>query len=339
MSGHGGRVAAVLRNALPPRLIRPPSRRVRRAAGLVAGFALDARFGDPRRGHPVAGFGRAAAACERRAYADSRARGAATWTALVVPTVLAGAAVERRAPLLGTAAATYVALGGHSLIREGLAMKDHLDDGDLPAARERLTHLCSRNPEHLDTGELARATVESLAENTSDAVVAPLLWGAVAGVPGIVGYRAVNTLDAMVGYRSPRYLRYGWFAAKADDVANYVPARITAALTCALAPLVGGDPLDGLLAWDKDAPKHPSPNAGPVEATAAAVLRVRLGGQSTYDGQVEDRGTLGTGRPPRPRDIRRAARLSWLLGLNGTAVAAATALAGAGLGLRGARRG
>ena len=119
-----------------------------------------------------------------------------------------------------TAAATWVVLGGTSLAREGLVMASALERDDLDAARGRLGHLCARDPTGLDAGALARATVESLAENTSDAVVAPLLWGAVAGVPGLLGYRAVNTLDAMLGYRSPRYLRFGRVAARLDDAAT-----------------------------------------------------------------------------------------------------------------------
>ena len=148
---------------------------------------------------------------------------------------------------------------------------------------------------------MARAGVESLAENTSDAVVAPLFWGAVAGLPGLLGYRAVNTLDAMVGYRSARYARFGRVAARVDDVANLVPARLTAALTVLLAPLVGGRPADALRAWRRDASGHPSPNAGPVEATAAGALGLRLGGRTEYAYGVEDRPSLGDGRAPAAR--------------------------------------
>src|SRR5919202_5206162 len=154
--------------------------------------------------------------------------------------------VGRRRPLLGialTAASTWAVLGGTSLAREGAAMARFLENGDLPAARQRLPHLCARDPARLDAAGLARATVEPLAENTSDAVVAPLLRGAVAGVPGLLGYRAVNTLDAMIGYTSPRYLRFGRVAARVDDAANYVPARVTGLLTVVAAPAVGGDPV------------------------------------------------------------------------------------------------
>jgi adenosylcobinamide-phosphate synthase len=181
---------------------------------------------------------------------------------------------------------------------------------DLQGAFDRLSHLCGRNPSSLDAAGLARATVESVAENTSDAVVGPLLWGAIAGVPGLLAYRAVNTLDAMVGHRSDRYLRFGWAAARLDDVANLLPARLTAALTVLLAPAVGGRPPAALRAWRRDGRKHPSPNAGPVEAAFAGALGRTLGGVLMYDGRVEDRPLLGDGPAPGVDDIARAARLS-----------------------------
>ena len=205
------------------------------AAGLALGALADLALGDPRRGHPVAGFGTLAAALERRVWRDSRAVGAGYAAALAGAAVAAGRGVDRLTrghPLARTAAtavATWTVLGGTSLGRAATTLQACLDDGDLPAARAALPALAGRDPRDLDAAELARATVESVAENTSDAAVAPLFWGAVAGVPGLLGYRAVNTLDAMVGYRSPRHLRFGWAAARADDVANWLPARLTAA--------------------------------------------------------------------------------------------------------------
>jgi adenosylcobinamide-phosphate synthase len=157
---------------------------------------------------------------------------------------------------------------------------------------------------------LVRATVESVAENTSDAAVAPLFWGAVAGLPGLIGYRAVNTLDAMVGYRSPRYARFGWAAARLDDVVNWVPARATAVLTVLVAPLAGGSPAGAWHAWRRDGAAHPSPNAGRCEAALAGALGLRLGGRNVYGARIEERPTLGDGEPPVRGDIRRAVRLS-----------------------------
>ena len=196
------------------------------AVGLLAGYALDRLLGDPRRWHPVAGFGQAAGALERRLYRPDRTAGTA-FTALAVggPVLLGvvAAAATRHRPVARAvlvAAGTWTVLGGRTLRREATVMGRTLRDGDLPAARRRLGHLCGRDPSTLDESELARATVESVAENTSDAVVAPLFWGAVAGLPGLLGYRAANTLDAMVGHRSARYARFGTPAARLDDAAQ-----------------------------------------------------------------------------------------------------------------------
>jgi adenosylcobinamide-phosphate synthase len=169
--------------------------------------------------------------------------------------------------------------------------------------------------------------VESVAENTSDAVVAPLLWGAVAGIPGLVAYRAVNTLDAMVGHRSARYLRFGWASARLDDAANWVPARVTAALTAACAPLVrDGKPATVLRIVHRDGGRHPSPNAGRCEAAFAAALGIRLGGTNVYDGVAEKRPELGQGRSPEPGDIRRSVVLSRAVTVAATALAVLIAL-------------
>lgn len=301
--------------------------------GLLLGYAADGLFGDPRRGHPVAGFGQAATALERRVWADSRGRGAAYTFAAVAGAIGVGAVARRLvgrgqlAEVVLTAAATWAVLGGRSLAAEGTTMHGMLASGDLAAARQRLSHLAGRNPDGLTEAELARATVESLAENTSDAVVAPLLWGAVAGVPGLLGYRAVNTLDAMVGHHSPRYENFGWFSARLDDVANLVPARLCAVLTAAVALRVSGSPAAALVAWRRDAGKHPSPNAGPVEASFAGALGVTLGGTNRYGARVENRGSLGAGPPPAVRDIPRAVTLSRAVGLASLAVAGAVTVA------------
>ena len=193
----------------------------------------------------------------------------------------------------------------------------------LPSAREVLPSLCGRDPAQLDADQIARAVIESVAENTSDAVVAPLLWGAVAGIPGLVAYRAVNTLDAMVGYRSARYLRFGWASARLDDVANWIPARVTAALTAACAPLVTkANPVSVLRTVRRDGGRHPSPNAGRCEAAFAAALGVRLGGTNVYDGVAEARPELwGAGRAPESEDIRRAIFLSRAVTVSATALA------------------
>lgn len=270
--------------------------------------------GDPRRAHPVAAFGRAALVSERALYADARLPGVLHAGLLVGGAVGLGTAARHvgrpitRCVL--TAAATWTVAGGTTLRAEAAAMADLIDADDVDSARRRLSHLCGRDASALDADGLARATVESVAENTSDAVVGPLVWGAAFGVPGMLGYRAVNTLDAMVGHRSPRYARFGWASARADDAANLLPARLSAALATALAPVVGGTPAAALRAWRRDGAKHPSPNAGRVEAAFAGALGRRLGGPVMYDGRPEARTTLGDGPAPAPADIARAVRLS-----------------------------
>jgi adenosylcobinamide-phosphate synthase len=302
-----------------------------RPVGLLLGVLADALFGDPRRGHPVAGFGRAAAALEARCYADRRSSGSVYAAVLVGGVgglgVLAESATARRplARAVLTALATWAVLGGSSLAGHGAGLARELASGDLAAARARLPSLCGRDPAALDAVGMARAGTESMAENTSDAVVAPLLWGAVAGVPGLLAYRAVNTLDAMVGYRSPRYRRFGWAAARLDDLANLVPARVAALLFAGLAPAVGGSTRAALAAWRRDGAAHPSPNAGPVEAAAAGALGVTLGGRTVYPHGVEMRPHLGAGPPPAAADLARAARLSRLVGAAAAALSAALA--------------
>lgn len=308
-----------------------------RAAGLVAGYALDVAFADPRRGHPVALFGTLARRIEAPLHADRRLAGAAYTTVLVGGTVLLAEGVRRTtaaavgpgvAEFAVTAAATWTALGGTSLVREGDAMAGFLDAGDLPGARQRLSHLCARDASQLSPDELARATVESIAENTSDAVVAPLVWGAALGPAGVLGYRAANTLDAMVGYRSPRYASFGWASARFDDLLNLLPARLAALLV-----FVVTGRREALTVWRRDAGQHPSPNAGPVEAAYAGALGVRLGGTNTYDGETEERGVLGDGRAVAVSDVARANRLSRQVSAAAVVTCAGLLLAG------GARRG
>jgi len=311
---------------------------VSRAAGLLLGHLLDRALGDPRRGHPVAAFGRVAAAVETRTYVDSRAAGARHAVLLVGGAAAVGVAVERATdgrPVLHTAAtavATWAVLGGTTLGREADAVHGHLAAGDLAGARRRVTHLVGRSTGDLAADEVGRAVVESVAENTSDAVVAPLVWGTALGVPGLLGYRAANTLDAMVGHRGARYGRFGWASARLDDLLNLPGSRVTGLLAAALAPTVGGSAVDALTAWRRDAGAHPSPNAGVVEAAFAGALGVRLGGRNHYPHGTEDRVRLGHGPAPAAYDIGRAVALSRRVGL------AAVLLAGLGALVPGRRR-
>ncbi|MEU5533410.1 cobalamin biosynthesis protein [Streptomyces sp. NPDC020362] len=289
------------------------------AYGAAAGLLGDLLLGDPRRGHPVAVFGRTAAAVERVLWHDHRGWGALHTAVCAGGAVALGVVAERavrRSPVASAAlagAATWAVVGGTSLAREARTIGRALEAGDVEAARARLPHLCGRDPQALDADGIARAVVESVAENTSDAVVGALVWGAVGGVPGLLGFRAVNTLDAMVGHKSARFRRYGWASARLDDVAGWPGARLTAVLAAAAGP----DPRGALRAWRADARRHPSPNAGPVEASFAGALGVRLGGTLSYGGRVEHRPVLNgnTGRSVQITDIDRAVRLSRRIGL------------------------
>lgn len=277
-------------------------------ANVLPGVGLDRALGDPGgRWHPVALFGRYVGALQQRLWADARLHGVALCAMSVVPPVAATWLLWRRFPRLSNALALATALGGTTLERTGLQVAAALEREDVEAAREWVPWLCSRDPQSLDADGIARATVESLAENVSDAVIASLFWSAF-GAPMVVLHRCTNTLDAMVGYRNERYRNFGWACAKLDDALAFLPARLCAALFVADSFLQGRGRA-AVRAWREDAPAHPSPNAGPVEATAAAALGVRLGGATQYAHGVEHRPVLGRGRPPGPRDVRAAVRL------------------------------
>jgi adenosylcobinamide-phosphate synthase len=297
-------------------------------AALLAGYAADAAVGDPARWHPVAGFGRTALALERAAYAPSRLRGTAVVAILVAVPALAAELLARALSRRGLtrelvlAALTWVALGGRSLRREALNVSDLVAHGELDEARVALRALCGRDAAKLDGDALCRAALESVAENTGDAVVGALLWGALAGPAGVIAYRAANTLDAMFGHRSERYLQFGWAAAKLDDVMSWPAARMTAVLACMTAPLVGGSPRAAAATARRDGGAHPSPNSGRAEAAFAGALGVTLGGPLAYNGSVESRPQLGDGRAPTVEDVHRAARLSLAVGIAAAALCA-----------------
>lgn len=268
----------------------------------TVGLLADRYLGEPPLDpHPVALFGTAMHAVEDVVYADRRGAGVVHAGIGLALGALAGAGVR------STAVATYLAVAGRALREAADEVAVPLAAGDLGAARAQLPALVGRDPTGLDRADVARAVVESVAENTTDAVVAPVLWAVVAGAPGALGYRAVNTVDAMVGHRSARYERFGWASARADDVANLVPARVTALLVALARPSRAAAVWRSVRA---DAPGHPSPNAGVSEAAFAAALGLRLGGTNTYGDRVEHRVPLGEGRPPEPGDIAAAIRLA-----------------------------
>ncbi|HMG27771.1 MAG TPA: cobalamin biosynthesis protein [Acidimicrobiia bacterium] len=273
-----------------------------RSLGAAAGVMADRLLGEPPAvAHPVARFGTVMRRVEGQLYRDARDAGAAHAAVGIGLAAAAGAALG------SPAAAAYVAVAGRALAGAALDIEAALMCSDLAAARAQLPALVGRDPSRLDEPDIARAAVESVAENTVDAVVAPALWAAAAGAPGVFAYRAVNTLDAMVGHRSSRYEQFGWASARLDDVAGLIPARVTAGLVAAVRPHAAARVARAVR---HDAPAHPSPNAGIAEAAFAAALGVRLGGTNTYGDRVEHRPRLGDGRPPRATDIRAAVRLS-----------------------------
>lgn len=283
----------------------------RRALAGAAAIALDRVAGEPplpAAWHPVAAFGTAMAALEARLYDDDRTAGLAL-AAAGAGLAAAGGVAVRSATVAG-----YVSTSGRALHRAATDVADALDARDLAGARALLPTLVGRDPSRLDAAGIARAVVESVAENTTDAVVAPALWTAAGGAVGAFVHRAGDTLDSMVGYRNARYGRFGTAAARWDDALAWAPARATVGLVALARPRRAGAVARVVR---RDAGAHPSPNAGVVEAAFAAALGLRLGGTNHYGDVVEHRAVLGDGRAAAAADIHAAVTLSrqvsWLL--------------------------
>jgi adenosylcobinamide-phosphate synthase len=274
----------------------------RRLFGSAVGYLLDRRLGEPTTGiHPLVVFGRLMSVIERALYRDRRIAGVAYLASGVGVGFLGGGMIA------STAGATYLSCGGQALVDTAGVVDQALARGDIVLARSEVRSLVGRDTDFLDEQEIARAVVESVAENTVDAVVAPLVYACLCGAKGALGYRAVNTLDALVGYRSEHYERFGWASARCDDLLNYLPARLTVLLVILARPLRFVEIIQTVC---RDASDHPSPNAGVAEAAFAAALDICLGGENSYGGVAELRGVLGRGRLPERSDIARAQRLS-----------------------------
>ncbi|MEX2626844.1 MAG: adenosylcobinamide-phosphate synthase CbiB [Ilumatobacteraceae bacterium] len=277
------------------------------AAGpaVAVGLVLDAVLGEPPAPlHPVARFGDAMRALERHTYRDDVIAGATHAVVGGGAALASGWLLERVIGRRGALAASIgVASAGRMLTAEVTRVGQALENDDLDGARRLVGGLVGRDTSGLDPNEVARAAIESLAENAVDAVTAGVWWGVVGGAPAVLGHRALNTLDAMVGHRSLRYERFGWASARLDDVANWVPARLTSVGAAIAHPSRARAVVRTVR---RDAWRHPSPNGGVVEAAMAAVLGVRLGGTNRYGNRTEDRGTLGDGPQPTPADVQRA---------------------------------
>ncbi len=280
----------------------------------IAAVLLDRWQGEPRQWHPLVGFGALAQKAEQLFYgppqlsaATRRERGIEAVILLLAPWVLA-AAILAWLPLLGTLVALgllYLAIGARSLAEHAEAVATALEADDLPLARQRVGMIVSRDTDELDEEGISRATVESVLENGCDAIFGALFWFALTGAAGAVLYRLANTLDAMWGYRTPRYLHFGWAAARLDDLLNWIPARLTALGYMAVGP----QPALAWRCWREQAPGWKSPNAGPVMAAGAGALGLALGGPARYHGQWQTRPALGQGLAPGAADIRRAVAL------------------------------
>ncbi len=287
---------------------------------ILAAVALDLALGDPPwLPHPVRGIAWLAARLESLARRRTRAAGLAVAMLVYVAAGAAAWGIIRLAALAGPLAADlaavviiYTTIAPRDLVRHSMAVCRALAEGDLIEARRRVAAIVGRDTQSLDEAGIVRAAVESVAESTVDGVTAPLFWAIVAGPVGAVVYRAVNTLDSMFGHQDDRYSQFGWAAARIDDLANYLPARLTAPLLCAAAGLLRQRPLPAARILLRDGRKHASPNAGLAEAAVAGALGVQLGGRNFYAGQPVDQPAVGDPLwPLTPRHIRAANALMW----------------------------
>lgn len=275
---------------------------------LLAVF-LDRLLGEPRRWHPLVGFGRLAQRVEAQLNrsASRRWRGVLAVVLLVGGLSLLVFLAQRSLGAWGwllDAALLYLAIGATSLKQHAGAVHQALVEGDLDAARRNVGLIVSRDTAEMDETAVASATIESVLENGCDAVFGALFWFFAAGAPGVVAYRLANTLDAMWGYKTARYVHFGWAAARLDDLLNWVPARLVA-----LTYSILGNTGVAWRCWHSQATSWESPNAGPVMAAGAGALAIRLGGAAVYHGQSESRPALGAGRTPGAADIARATAL------------------------------
>jgi len=289
---------------------------------MLGGMALDLALGWPGRlyariGHPVTWLGRVISACEARRNAGSDKKrltgGMATTLIVTLIAALPAWAVQAMLPdgLVGIVIAAVLAwplIALRSMHDHVVAVARPLSAGDLPAARHAVSMIVGRDPSQLDTRAIARAATESLAENTSDGIVAPLFWGALLGLPGIYAYKAINTMDSMIGHRNARYEFFGKPAARLDDLVNWLPARLTGLIFAG----VSGHPVRAVRVMLRDAPKHRSPNAGWAEGAMAAALDIRLSGPRVYGDHVAQEPWLNEGAAdPSPRDLAGALSLYW----------------------------
>jgi len=283
---------------------------------LALAYGLDLLIGDPEWfPHPVRLIGAAveSGSCGLRARRRSALREFFGGTVFAVRIVATTSAAAHAISRLGSPAEILLAwttLATRSLLKETGSVLDALDDGDLELARKRLGRIVGRDTSELDEREVVRAVIETAAESTCDGIVAPLFYLMVGGVPAALAYKAVNTLDSMIGHREPPYTYFGRFSARLDDVCNFAPARIAAACIVVAAQLTGENSRSALRVWLTDGKHHASPNAGRVEAAMAGAVGARLGGTNYYDGVPHHGQTIhATGTPPIRQQGRAALRI------------------------------
>jgi adenosylcobinamide-phosphate synthase len=306
---------------------------------LATSFTLDLLTGDPEwlSLHPVRVMGKAILSLERLARRVAATPAEEIIAGAVITALMAGGtfavtkvALQKARQSNSTAGNALEALLGwttlalRSLIQEARAVLDALDADDLPLARRRLSRIVGRDTQHLDEQEIARAVIETLAESTCDGIIAPLFYLVIGGAPLALAFKAISTLDSMIGHRDLEYLYLGKVAARVDDAANYLPARISAALIgLSSAMITGGNPQTAFRTWMRDGDNHASPNAGQPEAAMAGALQVRLGGANSYDGEVHQSPYLGAEfKYPQSREARHALRIVMGASLLGFACAA-----------------
>jgi adenosylcobinamide-phosphate synthase len=283
---------------------------------IVLALGLDYWLGEPKRLHPLVGFGAFADGLEKWLNAGQGSQLKGTLALLIAVGPLGFIAYSLEASLalssvlstLFAGVVLYLAIGWRSLIQHAKAISIPLAAGDLATAREAVGHIVSRDTHNLNESEIAKAAAESVLENGADAVFAALFWFAVAGVPGVVIYRLSNTLDAMWGYKNQRFLQFGWAAARFDDLLNFIPARLTA-LAYTLCGARTGNSSNAWRSWREQAGTWKSPNAGPVMAAGAGAIGVELGGAAQYQGQNQERPSLGAGVAPTAQSINDACAL------------------------------
>lgn len=283
------------------------------APRLALAYALDLLLGDPEwLPHPVRGFGAIIRTGERwlRHFGRGRRRELAGGAALTGAVASIGWALGRPKNATPQVLLAWTALATRSLLSEAHSVIQALEACDLGAARQRLSRIVGRDTSSLDEAEISRAVIETLAESACDGIVAPLFWLTAAGVSGAMTYKALNTLDSMIGHPEPPYRYFGRVAARLDDATNFVPARLTAVCIVAAARLQGLDAGRAWQVWRRDGDKHASPNAGQSEAALAGALGVRLGGTNIYDGHPHRAPLLNAaGRRPSVKDAKAALSL------------------------------